>query len=369
MMKRLRPWHVALAISLLYVLLTLARYNGAPKYFALIGTRYDPGLPDGRPGYDGQFAYQIARDPANGWTKTDVPAYRYQRIVYPIAARVLALGNADLVPWTLILINLGALAVGTGFTEEILQHFHMSRWYALAYSLSAGTLMSVRLDLTEPLAYALAQAGVLLALKDRWRWAAVAFAVAALTKEMTLACAAAIGVVYLAQRDWRKLIGFSVIVLAPFAIWQVVLWQWFGQFGIGSGGSLATPFEIVPLRGLWSLAFLDLRVFALLAAIMIPLAVIPALISLWVTGRDAARYITERIIDIPMILLLLNALLILITPQSTFREPLAMSRYIVGLIAAVLTYAASRRSKRALNYSLLWMFTLALALNEAQLPI
>jgi hypothetical protein len=215
------------------------------------------------------------------------------------------------------------------------------------------------------LAYALAQAGVLLALKDRWRWAAIAFAIAALTKEMTLAFAAAIGVVYLVRRDWRKLIGFSTIVLAPFAIWQLVLWQWFGQVGIGSGGALATPFEMVPLRGLWSLAFLDLRVFALLAVIMIPLAVIPALISLWVTGRDAWRHI----IDIPMVLLLLNALLILITPQSTFREPLAMSRYIVGLIAAVLTYAASRRSKRALNYSLLWMFTLALALNESQLPI
>ena len=339
MMKRVRPWHIVLAISLLYVLLTLARYNGDPKYFALIGTRYDPGLPDGQPGYDGQFAYQIARDPANGWTKTDVPAYRYQRIVYPLAARVLALGNSDLTSWTLIMINLGALVAGTWLTEEILQHFRMSRWYALAYGLSAGTMMSVRLDLTEPLAYALAQAGVLLALKDRWRWAALVLAAAALTKEMTLACAAAIGAVYVFQREWRKVIGFSAIVL--------------------------TPFEWVPLRGLWSLAFLDLRVFALLAAIMIPLAVIPALISLWVTGRDAWK----RIIDIPMALLVLNALLILITPQSTFREPLAMSRYIVGLIAAVLTYAASRRSKRALNYSLLWMFTLALALNEAQLPI
>jgi len=106
-------------------------------------------------------------------------------------------------------------------------------------------------------------------------------------------------------------------------------------------------------------------VFALLAAIMIPLAVIPALISLWIAGRDVWR----RIVDIPMALLLLNALLVLITPQSTFREPLAMARYIVGLIVAVLVYAASRRSTRALNYSLLWMFTLALALNESQLPI
>ena len=199
---------------------------------------------------------------------------------------------------------------------------------------------------------------------------AIALALAALTKEMTLMFAAGAVLTYLAQRDWQRAIKLGVITTAPFAIWQLILYSWFGQFGVGSGGALATPFEWVPLRGLWSLAFLDLRVFALFAAIMLPLAVIPALISLWVTGRDAARAIAGlHIIDIPMMLLLLSALLILITPQSTFREPLAMARYIVGLIAAVLTYAASRRSKRALNYSLLWMFTLALALNEAQLPI
>jgi hypothetical protein len=121
----------SLLLCLAYVLLTLARYNFDPKYFALIGTQYDPGLPNGRPGYDGQFAYQIARDPLNGWTKTDVPAYRYQRIVYPIAARALALGNADLVPWTLIVVNIGALTAGVWLTEEILRHFQVSRWYAL----------------------------------------------------------------------------------------------------------------------------------------------------------------------------------------------------------------------------------------------
>ena len=93
MNKGWRPWHVSLLVCLAYVLLTLARYDFDPKYFALIGSLYDPGLPGGRPGYDGQFAYQIARDPVNGWTKIDVPAYRYQRIVYPVAARVLALGN------------------------------------------------------------------------------------------------------------------------------------------------------------------------------------------------------------------------------------------------------------------------------------
>jgi hypothetical protein len=346
-------------------LLTLARYNFDPKYFALIGTQYDPGLPNGRPGYDGQFAYQIARDPLNGWAKIDVPAYRYQRIVYPIVARALALGHADLVPWTLIVVNIIALTVGVWLTEEIIYHFQVSHWYALIYGLSAGMLMSVRLDLTEPLAYALAQAGVLLALKDRWRWAAVVLASAALTKEMTLAVAAGIGLVYLFRRQWQRSMVFGVSVLLPFVIWQIVLWQWLGQPGLGSGGDLATPFELVPLRGLWSLAFMDWRVFLLLAAIAIPVAVIPALIGLWVAGRQLWR----RVMDIPTTVLLLNALLVLVTPQSTFREPLALTRYSVGLIAAVLTYAASRHSERALRYAWLWIFTLALALNEAQLPI
>lgn len=364
-MKRLRPWHVVLAISLIYVAITLARGNFDPKFFALIGPLYDPGVPGGKPGYDGQFAYQIARDPANGWTKVDVPAYRYQRIVYPLAARILALGNTAWIPWLLIIINVAALAAGTWCTEEILTHYGASRWYALAYGLNAGTLMGVRLDLTEPLAYSLAQAGVLLLLKKRSGWAAGAFALAALTKEMTLMFAAGAVLAYAAQRDWRNALKISTFVGLPFALWQLILFSWFGQFGVGSGGALATPFELVPLRGLWSIAALDGRTFLLIAGLMLPLAVIPAAIGLWRSIGDARR----RRFDLPMWLLLIHAAMIVVTPQSTFREPLAMARFVVGLIAATLMYGAARRSRRGLNYALLWLLTLGLALNESQLPI
>lgn len=364
-MTRIRPWHVVLSVSVIYVAITLVRSNFDPKFLALIGPLYDPGVPDGKPGYDGQFAYQIARDPLNGWTKVDVPAYRYQRIVYPMAAQLLALGNVDLVPWMLIVINIAALSVGTWFIENLLSHFGASRWYALTYGLNAGTLMSVRLDLTEPLAYGLALAGVWLVLKGRGRWAAIVFAVAALTKETTLVFAASVGVIYITRREWRRAIELSVVTLLPFAIWQIVLRGWLGQWGVGSGGALATPFEIVPLRGLWSIALVNPPLFLLLSALMMPMAVIPALFGLWQAGRD----IVKHHIDLPAMLLLVNAIVVLITPQSTFREPLAMARYVVGLVAAALIYAAARRSTRALNYTLLWLFTLALALNESQLPI
>ena len=364
-MKRIRPWHVVLIVSVAYVALTLARYGFDAKNFALVGTQYDPGVANGTQGYDGQFAYQIARDPANGWTKVDVPAYRYQRILYPIAARVLALGNADLIGWMLIAINVVALIAGTWLTEEILAHYGASRWYALAYGLNAGTLMAVRLDLTEPLAYGLAQAGVLLVLTDRSRWAALVLALAVLTKETTALVVAGVALMYMLQHERRRLIELLVVVVTPLVIWQLILWQWFGQFGVGSGGALATPFEIMPLRGLWSIASIDGRVFVLMAAIMLPLAVIPALIGLWRVWRDARR----GRFDLPVALLLFNAAIVLFTPQSTFREPLAMARFIVGLLAAVLMYAAARRSTRGLRYAQLWIFTLGLALNESQLPI
>ncbi len=364
-MKRLRPWTVVAVVCLLYVAITFARNNFDPMRFALIGSQYDPGIPNGTPGYDGQFAYQIARDPANGWTKIDVPAYRYQRIVYPIAARVLALGSVDLIPWTLIAINVAALIGGTWFTEKILAHYQANRWYALVFGLNAGLLMAVRLDLAEPVAYALAQWGVLLLLQDRSRWAAFAFALAVLTKETTLVFVAGVAVTYLIDRRGRKLIELIAISIVPFAIWQLILLKWFGQFGLGSGGALATPFEIIPLRGLWSIAAIDGRVFLLIAAITLPLAVIPMLIAFRLVWHDAR---TKKF-DLAAALLLLNAFIILFTPQSTFREPLAMARFVVGLIAATLTYAAARKSKRGLNYALLWMFTLGLALNEAQLPI
>jgi hypothetical protein len=364
-MRRLRPWQIVLAISLMYAAITLARGNFDPKFFALIGPLYDPGVPGGQPGYDGQFAYQIARDPLNGWTKTDVPAYRYQRIVYPLAARGLALGRVELIPWLLIAINVIALAAGAWCTEEILAHYGASRWYALAFSLNAGMLMGVRLDLTEPLAYGLAQAGVLLLLKNRSRTAAAALALAALTKETTLMFAAGAMLAYAARREGRRALWLGVVVVTPFAIWQLILRGWFGQFGVGSGGALATPFEVVPLRGLWSIAALDGRVFALFAAIALPLAVIPALIGLWRTLADARR----RRFDLPMALLFINAAVLLFTPQSTFREPLALARFVVGLIASTLIYAAARRSRRGLNYALLWVLTLGLALNESRLPI
>ena len=82
----------------------------------------------------------------------------------------------------------------------------------------------------------------------------------------------------------------------------------------------------------------------------------------------ALRDLARRDVHPFVCILLVNALVIPFTPQSTLREPLGMLRFIVGLVAAVIAWGAYRPSRRALNYSLLWIATLALAINESQLP-
>jgi hypothetical protein len=63
-------------------------------------------------------------------------------------------------------------------------------------------------------------------------------------------------------------------------------------------------------------------------------------------------------------MLLANALILMFLPQSTFREPLAMLRLTIGLMASTILYGAARRSKRILNYTLFWLASLALLTKE-----
>ena len=98
-----------------YLAAVLIREQGDPLAFAVIGDGFVNGQPLDYLGYDGQFAYWIARDPTPAVTGAylDVPAYRYQRILYPLLAWALAAGQAALVPWTLVAVNLAAQLAGT----------------------------------------------------------------------------------------------------------------------------------------------------------------------------------------------------------------------------------------------------------------
>src|ERR1700737_164311 len=92
--------------------------------------RLDPSYPNvSEIGYEGQFFYYLALDPVNARYYMDFSTYRYTRILYPMVARVLALGRPDLIPWTLWLINWLAIAGGALAVAAWLKRRGFSPWF------------------------------------------------------------------------------------------------------------------------------------------------------------------------------------------------------------------------------------------------
>lgn len=376
----IKPWTITLLVSLVYIGWILSLAGGDPLVFAEIGTRFAQGDPTGTEGYDGQFFYYIAADPATAPAKIDVPAYRFQRILYPFVVRVLSFGNTTLIPWLLLGLNLTALISSVWLVEYLLGRSRVSRWYALPVGLYAGQLLSIRVDLPEPLALALMMVGMTLFElhsnppassspasrffgRRAWVWSAVFLMLAVFTKETMLISGLAYVLYLLSQKEFKKSLVFAGLLLVPFGLFQLYLYSWLGSFGLGSGGAGATPFELIPLNGLFGIIRFSWSAFWLLLLILGPIVVWPTIWALYVTGRD----ILTRPWHPWTLALGLNALIIIFLPNSTFREPLAMLRFTVPLVALLILYSAHTRHWRALRYSYLWIFTLAFMINESLL--
>ncbi len=349
-----RPFVIAPLLALCYTLVLVATTQN-PLILATLGARYAPqDLQDvvySDEGYDGQFVYFIARDGFESAPSLDVAPYRLQRILLPVLGGFLSFGIASLLVWVLLAINLLALGAGTWVLESWFKERNLSRWLAIGYALSIGVWGSTRLLTTETLAYALVLIGIEAHRREKLSWEILAFALASLAKETTLIFPFATGVFWLINGEWRKAFGFGIAVLAPFMMWQGVLYGQFGEFGIGSGGALATSFEIVPLMGFFRiLTEGGISVFLILLPLIGLFVLLPTLWGLYTSIRDEKR-------DIWTFWLFFNALLMLFVPFSTYRELLGILRFIVGLQIALIGYAIQRRQRRILMYSTLWMFT------------
>jgi hypothetical protein len=389
----IRPYTVAVVLAAVYCLWLVA--SDGPLALVTIGTQFDPGLSAETPGvsedditegYDGQFVYYIARDPTTAATFIenggDFAAYRFQRILLPALARVFAFGQTDWIPYALLLVNLVALGGGTALLERLLKHYGVSRWYALGYALSLGALGTVRLSLPETTAYALVIAALyVLILRDKPLWSAALFALAALSKETTLLFPAAVGVYLLfIQRRTLVALGFGVIALLPFIGWQVFLYSQFDVFGVGSGGAGTTGFTLIPFGGVIAivveagrtvfgsinsgdLGLID-GLFRLTLAIvvfgiiLVPFALVP---TVWSLRRVWTRFRTGQAGSLLAWVLLFNAGIMLFVPFSTYREPLGILRFIIGLQIALILYAAANNHRRTLRYSTYFAITVIFA--------
>ena len=162
-------------------------------------------------GYDGQFYYRLALDPVN-WHATAFgitmdQSYRYTRIGYPILTWIFSLGQHQLVPVVLVVLNLFAVAamavLGGMFARESGRH---ALW-GLAFAAYFGLVISVGRDTAEPLAEACMLGGLLAYRRGRtpmYLLATALFAWGAITRETILFVPAAIAVTRLIAIGRRR---------------------------------------------------------------------------------------------------------------------------------------------------------------------
>jgi hypothetical protein len=152
-------------------------------------------------GYDGQFYYRMALDPAN-WHATAFgitmdQSYRYTRLGYPLLAWIFSLGQHQLVPVVLVALNLLAVAamalLGGVFARQAGRH---ALW-GLAFAAYFGLVISVGRDTAEPIAEACMLGGLLAYRRGgtpMYLLATALFTFGAITRETILYAPAAIAV-------------------------------------------------------------------------------------------------------------------------------------------------------------------------------
>ncbi len=255
---------VSVVAAMVFVLLRLAiATHGNISFFIVAGiTHSSPRLMNPRiivvpnSGYDGQFYYRMALDPAamarSAFGITLDSVSRLQRIVYPTIAWLLAAGRPSLVPDTLVITNvvgLGVIGFGGGLVAR--DSGRHALW-GLVLAGYWGYLWSAGRDLSEITAAAFLVLGLYAYRQDRWVLASLLLLAAVLSKETSAYIVFVIAATRLlgwAARRRRRPITLEdaawIVPLAGFASWQVVVYSVTGHAPLVSSrqANLGLPFS------------------------------------------------------------------------------------------------------------------------------
>src|SRR3984957_8381567 len=155
-------------------------------------------------GYDGEFYYRLALDPANlhrtAFGITFDNASRVQRIAYSaIAWLVSGGGRVTAVPWALVTVNVLGLGAIAWLGGVIARDAKRPAVYGLLVAGYFGFLFTLGRDLTEITAATFLLAGIVALRRERPVLAGFLLAAAALSRETALAFSIAVGIVAVAD--------------------------------------------------------------------------------------------------------------------------------------------------------------------------
>jgi glycosyltransferase involved in cell wall biosynthesis len=252
-------WLAGLVALLVWALVVFGKYGGNPSGLARIGDQISlsPRLQGqalvvlaGKRGNDGQQFLSIALDPAQSDPGTtaalDNPIYRGKRLLYPLLAWLLGLGQPGLILWTLGLVNVACIGCAGGLVARWAQMQQRSAQWGLAVLALPGYWITLSLDTADLLATTLLLAVAMSVQQRRLGPVGASLTAALLTRETSLLAWAATGLTALWERRWRW--------LAPLALVPVPLLAWTAwlrhRFPATADGTLASLHFTWPFAGL-----------------------------------------------------------------------------------------------------------------------
>ncbi len=251
---------VALLAASVFVLLRLESYGWNPTGFVHAGDRFvntedapeDLLVRRRAVGFDGTGFYRLAlnpltRDVYEHGIVLDLPAFRHQRILYPVIVwAVSGGGRSSAVGWGLIAVNLASFAAIGWLGGALARRLGRSPWWGLTLAAYPGFAVSLGLDTAEIMAAALGLAALLALERERFVWASTLITAAMLTRETTLLFVIGIALACLVFRrpDARRIPAHVFMTpLLGYLVWQLVLWWWWGTLPLrqGSGVDITLP--------------------------------------------------------------------------------------------------------------------------------
>jgi hypothetical protein len=313
-----------------------------------IGPRFVLHVQSAAPGYDGQFFYQIAHDPFHAAQFLDRPAYRYQRIAYPMLVSALTLGQADLIPFVLWLVNFLAIVIGTELIARMLIQRKLSPWYSLAFGLYFGQATALIFDTTEPFTYFLVCLGLFLMMRKRPTSAALIMGLGVLSRETAILFPIGYLVVYVYQKRWRDALRLFLLSIVPAIAWYILVALLFKSKGIPTG----PPFQLIPFQGLFYFSNNPFRFHSLIIFMLIP-----TLLSLFLFVKEALQH---RWQNASWLIWLFNLVLVISMSPLSYVELVSAGRLSTGLVLAMLFHGLYTRNKTVLWACQIYVLTFPL---------
>ncbi len=239
---------IGVACATALSLTALLVHHGDLLCFVNLSPRFslgDPRAPGG--GYDGQFAYFIAREPMSAVPQLDVPAYRWQRVLYPMLARLVSFGHAEWVPFALVAVNVIAVGIGTGALARLMKVEQAPAWLPIMFFAWFGTGQALLYDLNEITALAFSLVALWLFFRGQVIEAGLVFGLGALAKDLVFLFAVPCAVHLFVTRRSRQSLGLSILAIGPYLLWMLALRIALGRW---SFDAQATQFTVIPFSGI-----------------------------------------------------------------------------------------------------------------------